>query len=118
MNPAWSRRPDVGTPPKTFQSTLPAADVVRRLKALTDGRDTTGKTEGAGAATMGFVVSGSWPSGHMPAAAKEKITSIAPVFLAALALMALAYDGFRRWRQGGRDRVFDKTIVALEGPIE
>jgi hypothetical protein len=72
----------------------------------------------AAAAAIGLVVSGSWLSGHMPEAARHKISAVAPAFLAALAAVALVNYGFRRWRQAVRDRLFDRTIVALGVPIE
>lgn len=71
-----------------------------------------------GATVIGFVVSGSWLSGHMPLALRERLTAAAPAFMALLALTALAHYGFRRWRQAVRDRLFDHVVAALGVPIE
>ena len=70
------------------------------------------------AAAIGFIVAGSWLSGHMPQAMRDHITGAAPLFIALLALVAMTHYGFRRWRQAVRNRLFDHVIVALGVPIE
>jgi hypothetical protein len=72
----------------------------------------------AGATAFGVVVSGSWLTGHLPAAAKAAISAAVPGYLAALALVALAHYAFRRWRKAVRDRLFDSAMIALGVPIE
>ncbi len=164
--PVWSRRPHIGTLPRVFQSTLPAAEALNRLSALMEGPGVTGAIDGAsawlrprawlrppaatlrltvtdqeadarvqcrfdpsrwdeidlwiygGAVAIGVAVASSWLTGHMPPAARAKITAGAPVFMAALAVVALAHYAFRRWRQAVRDGLFDRAMIALGVPIE
>ena len=71
----------------------------------------------SGAATIGFVVAGSWLSGHMPQLTRAKISEAIPVCLAALAVVTVTHSAFRRWRQAVRDRLFDQTMIAVGVPI-
>ena len=70
------------------------------------------------ATAFGVVVATSWLSGHLPAAARAHISAAAPVFMAALAVVAVAHFAFRRWRKAVRDRLFDQAMIALGVPIE
>ena len=69
-------------------------------------------------AAIGFVVAGSWLSGHMPFMTREKISAAAPVAMAGLAVVALGHGAFRNWRKAVRDRLSDRVLIAMGVPIE
>jgi hypothetical protein len=119
-NTAWLRRRGFPRPPA---STLKLRVVDHAEGARVECRFDASRWDEidlwvyGGAATVGFVVAGSWVSGHMPEATRGLIAGAVPAAIGALAALSAGHYAFRRWRQSVRSRLFDRAMIAMGVPI-
>ncbi len=69
-------------------------------------------------ASVGFVVAAAWLGGNLSSLGKAMFTSVSPLGIGGLAVLSTGHYAFRRWRRNVRNRLFDRTMIALGVPVE